>query len=322
MLADTSENKNDSGKPYEVINFKNIKLIGGLHTLHLRDKNKETVPFFKYFSFYARRYKLFTYKYSEGVKVYSLKSSLFKYFNFIYPKNKNEQIKIVDCLFKLDGKFDILKQKIKILKQYKKGLTHKLLKKTIIAWINRDFSNTIKLKDILFEHKEYSIKKGNYVHVTLSKEGILLKNQRYNRDFLVKNNFKKYKITKKWDICYNPANLKFGVITLNKYGDGIFSPIYITFSISELINKEYLISLLQDQNFINYSIKFEEGTVYERRAVSVIDFLNIHLVLDNKELQFKYGEILEKIDQLILIHNSLIQLLIKSKSYLMKNMFI
>jgi len=69
-------------------------------------------------------------------------------------------------------------------------------------------------------------------------------------------------------------------------------------------------------------MKFEEGTVYERRAVSVIDFLNIHLVLDNKELQFKYGEILEKIDQLILIHNSLIQLLIKSKRYLMKNMFI
>lgn len=51
------------------------------------------------------------------------------------------------------------------------------------------------------------------------------KTERYDRDFLVSSE-KKYKITKMSDICYNPANMKFGVICLNTYGNAIFSHIH------------------------------------------------------------------------------------------------
>lgn len=36
--------------------------------------------------------------------------------------------------------------------------------------------------------------------------------ERYDREHLVTNVNKNYKVTRSGDICYNPANLKFGVI--------------------------------------------------------------------------------------------------------------
>lgn len=84
----------------------------------------------------------------------------------------------------------------------------------------------VKLSNILKEYSELHIKDDSIVHATLSKEGIFPKTDRYDRDFLVKDEDKKYKVTHLNDICYNPANLKFGVITRNTFGDCIISPIY------------------------------------------------------------------------------------------------
>ena len=53
----------------------------------------------------------------------------------------------------------------------------------------------VSLSTILNERKEYSEKGLEFPHVTLSKDGILPKGERYNRDFLVKSDDKKYKIT-------------------------------------------------------------------------------------------------------------------------------
>ena len=44
----------------------------------------------------------------------------------------------------------------------------------------------------------------------------------YDRNFLVKTDNKKYKLTLKNYICYNTDNLKFGVICRNNYGKAIF----------------------------------------------------------------------------------------------------
>ena len=96
------------------------------------------------------------------------------------------------------------------------------------------------LSTVLAERKEYCEKDGTYEHATLSKDGIYGKTERYNRDFLVSDENKAYKITHRWDLCYNPANLKFGVICLNTYGDAIFSPIYVTFDISESFSRRNL----------------------------------------------------------------------------------
>lgn len=175
--------------------------------------------------------------------------------------------------------------------------------------------------NFLVEIKEYNENDGAYVHVTLSIEGISTKTERYDRDFLVKSDDKKYRITRSGQLCYNPANLKFGVICLNNYGTGIFSPIYVTFKIKNIV-PEYLELIVTSTDFINYSMRYQQGTVYERMSVSVEDFLKIQISpLDIKE-QLKYAKISYCIDKKISKLDNELMILQKFKNNLLNKLFI
>lgn len=186
---------------------------------------------------------------------------------------------------------------------------------------NKDYQE-ISLKKILKERKIYSEKGLDYPHVTLSKEGIYEKSERYNRDFLVKSEDKQYKITKLNDLCYNPANLKFGVICLNEYGSAIFSPIYVTFEINETVNPKYIKYYTIRNKFINSVRKYEQGTVYERMAVSPEDLLKFNIKLPNLNIQNKIVSNLELIDKKILCEIKRLDKLSKLKKGLIQNMFV
>ena len=153
------------------------------------------------------------------------------------------------------------------------------------------------LKKLLKERKTYSPKGAEYPHVTLSTEGIYAKSDRYDRDHLVKDEEKEYKITLKGDICYNPANLKFGVICINNFGDAIFSPIYVTFEVVGNVSSSFLSNYLMRWDFINAVRKYEEGTVYERMAVKPEDFLKFEMMLPSYEEQVAIAEILSATDR-------------------------
>ena len=139
ILADTSEDKKDVGKPLE-LKLDEYPIVCGLHTMHFREKKNVTIPFFKSYYFSSNMYHRFTYKYSEGVKVFSLKPSLFKYFVFSYPC-KDEQEKIVNFLKLMDKKINLIEAKISILKKYKKGIIKNLLKRSI-------FTDFLRLSDV------------------------------------------------------------------------------------------------------------------------------------------------------------------------------
>jgi type I restriction enzyme S subunit len=72
----------------------------------------------------------------------------------------------------------------------------------------------VKLKKLLKERKKYAQKGAEFPHVTLSTTGIYPKSDRYDRDHLVKSEDNEYKIPHFGDICYNPANLKYCVISV------------------------------------------------------------------------------------------------------------
>lgn len=166
-----------------------------------------------------------------------------------------------------------------------------------------------KLSEVLIERKEYAIKGTEYTHVTLSKEGIFPKTMRYNRDHLVKKEDKEYKITKLNDICYNPANLKFGVICKNNFGEAIFSPIYVTYEVHKGNNAGFVSHYIKRSNFINSVRKYEEGTVYERMSVKSSDFTKaiVHFPEEYEQKQIsdiidvfeKKGQLLKKKRELL-----------------------
>jgi len=153
--------------------------------------------------------------------------------------------------------------------------------------------------NFLNERKEYSIKGKGLKHVSLTTKGVVSKSRRYDRDFLVRNDEEKsYKVTRMNDLCYNPANLKFGVISINKLGDGIFSPIYITYEI-EKQDIDFIGYLLTQNKFINKARKFEQGTVYERMAVHPNDFENVQVFLPKIKEQEKIAIFLGSADSLL-----------------------
>ena len=227
-----------------------------------------------------------------------------------------EQNDITNLLTKID---ELIETQIKIINDYKmlkKSIVERIISTTDISW------NRYSFKDIFRERKEFHVKDGTIIHATLSKEGIYPKTDRYDRDFLVKDEDKKYKVSYLNDICYNLANLKFGVITRNDYGKCIVSPIYVTYMVNPGFNPKFIELFVTRTAFLKEIRRYEQGTVYERMAVSSDDFLTFETKLPNVEVQNDIVDNIDMLDKKITQEQEYLELLDKQKDYLLSNMFI
>ena len=254
---------------------------------------------------------------AQGKSIVHLQADELKKIFIFYPSIQ-EQRKISAFIDKIDERIEIQNKIIEDLKVLKKELCNDHFKSVL-----RDTSlQYIALREILTERKEYCSKDGTYTHGTLSKEGVAPKTERYDRDFLVKNEDKQYKVTHLNDICYNPANLKFGVICRNTYGDLIFSPIYVTFEISDNVCPAYIELFLTNSNFIGRIRRYEQGTVYERMAVSPEDFLSYETHMPTYEEQVKFANEMQCIQRKIELETAFLSSLQRQRKYLLTAMFI
>ena len=221
-----------------------------------------------------------------------------QFMDFCLPiPSEDERQKIAEILSAHDKIIALKEKLIEEKMKQKKALMQQLLTgKKRLPGFDGEWT-PIKLKKLLKERKTYSQKGLEYPHVTLSTDGIYAKSERYDRDHLVKDENKEYKITHRGDICYNPANLKFGVICVNDFGDAIFSPIYVTFEIQKDVDRDFLSNYLMRWDFINAVRKYEEGTVYERMAVKPEDFLKFEILLPPIEEQRAISKILSFADK-------------------------
>ena len=224
-------------------------------------------------------------RYGQGHSVVHIYSGSLGKLDIAYPKDIKEQQKIATILSTWDKAVYLQEKLLEKLEVQKKALMQKLLTPKS-GWTE------VKLGDVLNERKTYSAKGLRFTHVTLSKQGVCDKTDQYDRDFLVSSEEKGYKITYLNDLCYNPANLKFGVICLNKYGEAIFSPIYVTFEISNNYDNDFVCAVLTNPNFINKIRRFEEGSIYERQAVKPKDFIRDSILTPNIKIQKNIGDLI------------------------------
>lgn len=205
-----------------------------------------------------------------------------------------EQSRIAEILMKWDDAIELQEQIIEKLYAKRGAIIQRIIKK-------KDGWHQVQLSAVLRERNEYATKDDGYPHASLTKFGVSLKTDRYNRDFLVKSDDKKYKVTHLNDICYNPANLKFGVICINKCEfDAIFSPIYVTYEVYPDYNVDFIGAILCSADYIRYIRKYEEGTVYERQAVKSADFVKGAIwVPDTKDEQDDIANIISKVNEQI-----------------------
>ncbi len=140
--------------------------------------------------------------------------------------------------------------------------------------------------------------------------------------FLITTDAKEYEITNVDDICYNPANLKFGVICRNKYKTGIFSPIYITFVFKNGFLPDFIEIVVTSDGFINRSLRYQEGTVYERMAVKVADLLKMKINVPSMDEQRKTVSCVKSFDDAISTHEELLIRWERIKKGLLQKMFV
>ena len=275
-----------------------------------------------YFKYLICRDKFFTYVMSsaKGSKMPRGDKAFIMDMTISFP-SINEQKKLVSMLMLIDTLISKQEKLVDEIKLYKRGLINQIFDNKL-SFSKKSEWHKYQLSDILKERKIYCEKDGTYEHATLSKEGVYGKTDRYDRDYLVSSDDKKYKITKLGDICYNPANLKFGVICLNTCGDAIFSPIYITFEVNKKFNKEFLAFCLTRNDFINKALQYQQGTVYERMAVSPEDLLSMSINLPPKDIQDSLAKVILKIEDKVSKTEMKLTELKQMRTALLQKMFI
>jgi type I restriction enzyme S subunit len=129
VFADASEDLIDVGKSIEIINLDNQKLVSGLHTLLARQREKKLAIGFGGYLFKSDWIRRQIQREAQGAKVLGISATRISDVEIAYPKELNEQKKIVSCLSALDELLIKQTDKIVQLKQHKKGLMQALFPK-------------------------------------------------------------------------------------------------------------------------------------------------------------------------------------------------
>ena len=251
---------------------------------------------------------------------------------FFMSQNLQEQEKIGQLFQSLDKTITLHEEKQRQLERLKKALLQKMFadKKHPKPELRfKGFSDDWeerKLQEVLRERNNQQPQSMEYPLVSFTVEnGVTPKTDRYEREQLVvgDKSSKKYKVTVLNDIVYNPANLKFGAISRNKYGNAVFSPIYITFSVNnDVTTPEFIEMFVTRNDFIKRALKYQQGTVYERQSVSPTDLLAMNVYLPGKSEQEKIGSFFQQLDETIALYQRKLDLLKEQKKGFLQKMFV
>ncbi len=260
-----------------------------------------------------------------GTNINNLSQEILSNVKITKPPIK-EQEKIVTIISTFDRLIDLNEKLLNEKKIIKKGLMQQLLtgKKKLKEFEEQEWKQ-IKLNEILEKRNKISEVTCELPLYSLTiEEGVTPKTERYNREFLVKQSDKKYKVVEYNDIVYNPANLRFGAIALNKNINSVLvSPIYEILFISD--NEEYDVNfisqILTSSRQISIFATKAEGTLVERMAVKIDTFLNTYIKVPSTLVeQQAIANILTTADKEISLLEEKLEILKQQKKVLMQNL--
>lgn len=130
IFADASEDLEDIGKSIEIVNLNNEKLLSGLHTLLIRQKEQILILGFGGYLFKSTKMRLQIQNEAQGAKVLGISVGRMSTIAVNYPSNQKEQQKIVSCLSSIDKLLNTQSQKLELLKSHKKALMQKMFPAT------------------------------------------------------------------------------------------------------------------------------------------------------------------------------------------------
>ncbi len=185
------------------------------------------------------------------------------------------------------------------------------------AWEQR------KLSELLIERNSQAPKSIDYpLMAFIQNQGVAPKGERYDRSALVNDTENKlYKQTEYGDFIYSSNNLETGSIGLNKYGKACISPVYSIFSPTDMADSNFIGRRFIRKDFINEMIKWRQGVIYGQWRIHESDFLKINITVPALQEQQAIGSFLNKLDQLITLHQRKYEKLLTLKKSCLEKMF-
>ena len=266
----------------------------------------------KYLEIYYQRIH---WKASEGSTIKRLYNSDIEKTIISIPK-RDEQSKISEYLKLLNKVIALYDRKLKLVKLIYKELENKVYNNDLIKQTN---FTKVKLGEILKEKNIKSTYEDQYPVLSSTNSGIELRNGRTNSSSNIG-----YKVLSKDELVLSPQNLWLGNININfDFKNGLVSPSYKVFSLSNDINTIYLNSLLHHPKMMYlYKVVSVQGASVVRRNLDIEAFENLTLKLPSIEAQNKIGNLLNKSKQLIdSLEKKKVQIS-KIKTTLLNTMFI
>lgn len=177
---------------------------------------------------------------------------------------------------------------------------------------DREWEDT-PMRSLMSERNDQAPQSDEYpLMAFIANKGVAPKGDRYNRDFLVKDEQgKKYKKTEMGDFIYSSNNLEAGSIGMNSFGPASISPVYSIFKINKKCNHKFISEFLSRPEFVAKMVRFRQGVVYGQWRIHEKAFLGIAAPVPTLPEQQKIaaflGAVDDKIDALRRKHESLKQ---------------
>ena len=248
---------------------------------------------------------------------------------FSIPVNIEEQVKIGNFFKHLDDTIALHQRQLNKYNKLKKTLLQKMFPKSGAKSPEIRFDGfteewkQCKLDQIVIERNQQVQESIDFPLMSFTaKDGVTPKSDRYNREFLVKSDNKKYKKTELGDLIYSSNNLDVGSIGINKTGNAVISPVYSIFYTRDGITPGIVDMLIQRKDFINKMIQFRQGVVYGQWRIHESDFLKIETRIPSSKEQIKMGALFKQIDNTIAFHQQKVNDYKKLKEAVLKKMFI
>ena len=300
ILADASEDRKDVGRPVEMLDIRNQKIVSGLHTIHARNKTDLIANGFKGFYFQSSAMKQQIFKIANGSKIYGISSSAFNELKMSIPEKK-EQKKIVDLMIKIEER--ILTQ-IKIIDDYNS------LKMGIYNWMFKENYADYKLKQLAY------IVKGDQIN-----NDQLLSNGSY---YMMNGGASPSGYLDSYNVSENTISISEGGNSCG-YVQFNSSPFW---SGGHCYTIQNVNSALIENKYLYHYLKHKEKEIMNLRIgtglpnIQKKDLENFTIFVPSLLIQRKNLALFEMLDEKICILNEELERLEMQKKYLLRNMFI
>lgn len=332
IIADTAEDET-TGKACEISNSQGSAIVSGLHTMVCRPRHRMALGYIGYY-LNSNAYHHQLLPLMQGIKVLSLSRSNIQKTSVSYPIEVKEQKFIANYFSQLDRLITLHQRKHDKLQILKKAMLEKMFPKNgssvpeirfkgfTDAWEQRKLSELLYLSS---ERNNGSYTRDDVLAASLGTE--LQKKHIYFGLRATDESVKNYKVVLPNDVIYTKSPIKGfpnGIIRTSKGENGIVPTLYCVYHSVDVINPSIIQAYFESKERLDaYLVPLVN--IGARNNVNITDkeFLDGSLCIPkDKAEQDKIVDVLERLSNLITLHQRKLDTLKYLKEAMLEKMFV